>query len=362
MAQRTSANLIRALYNLSREHDSHKRKSLLNAGLIEMIKWFSLAAQKIVQGKMKLPKQTQKFMDRHQDDVRKLASAIVDPEVKRSIILKPGGGGFFGGVIIRSLIRWDGNKLMRKFNKKTKKPKKKSVKKPRKQKKRKVDDRFVTKRKSKSPASWQNLGLDSPNTNARRSSINLARFTPLRAQDFKKTWIWCYHAHVKSKQISIATSFWTSTTSFLRKTIKGLYIKVLYTLINMTVTTTRRRKMQNKMRKKSLIKTYGTFLEGLTHLSNKCRKKMIQESPKEVIDCVGECCINLIKGNVRLTNAQKNQLRARKQHIRLLSSKQVPLDTKKKIINQKGGALLGLLLKPLIAPIIGSVLGEIIKK
>ena len=135
MAQRTSANLIRALYNLSREHDSHKRKSLLNAGLIEMIKWFSLAAPKIVQGKMKLPKQTQKFMDR----------AIVDPEVKRSIILKPGGGGFFGGVIIRSLIRWDGNKLMRKFNKKTKKPKKKSVKKPRKQKKRKVDDRFVTK-------------------------------------------------------------------------------------------------------------------------------------------------------------------------------------------------------------------------
>ena len=113
----------------------------------------------------------------------------------------------------------------------------------------------------------------------------------------------------------------------------------------MAVTAIRRRKLQNKMRKKSLIKTYGTFLEGLTHLSNKCRKKMIQESPKEVIHCVGECCINLIKGNVRLTNAQKNQLRARKQHIRLRSSKQVPL-VEKKIINQKGGALLGLLLKP----------------
>ena len=56
---------------------------------------------------------------------------------------------------------------------------------------------------------------------------------------------------------------------------------------------------------------------------------MIQESPKEVIDCVGECCLIHIKGNVRLTNAQKNQLRARKTHIRLLSSKQVPLVTKK---------------------------------
>ena len=72
---------------------------------------------------------------------------------------------------------------------------------------------------------------------------------------------------------------------------------------------------------------------------------MIQESPKEVIDCVGECCINLIKGNVRLTNAQKNQLRARKQHIRLLSSKQVPLDTKKKIINQKGWSLVRIIVK-----------------
>ena len=71
MAQLTSTNLIRALYNLSREHDSHKRKSLLNAGLIEMIKWFSLAAQKIVQGKVKLTKQTKKIVDRHQDDVQK---------------------------------------------------------------------------------------------------------------------------------------------------------------------------------------------------------------------------------------------------------------------------------------------------
>ena len=114
---KTSVNLIRALYNLSKEHDAHERKTLLNASLVEMIKWFSLAARKIIEGKMKLPKQTKKIMERHKDDVRKLVSAIVDPEVKRSIILKPGGGGFFGGVIIRSLIRWDGNKLLRRKRK-----------------------------------------------------------------------------------------------------------------------------------------------------------------------------------------------------------------------------------------------------
>ena len=60
---------------------------------------------------------------------------MVDPEMKRSIILEPGGDGCFGGNIIRSRIRWDGNKLMREFGKtkstkkssqKTKKPSKKS--------------------------------------------------------------------------------------------------------------------------------------------------------------------------------------------------------------------------------------------
>ena len=48
--QQTSANLIRALYNLSRERDVHKRQTLLNAGLIEMIKGFSLAARRIIEG------------------------------------------------------------------------------------------------------------------------------------------------------------------------------------------------------------------------------------------------------------------------------------------------------------------------
>ena len=191
--QRTSANLIRALYNLSKEQDAQKRKGLLNAGMVEMIRWFSLAARKIVEGKMKLPKQTLKFMTKHKDDLRRLASAMIEPNEKRSIILKPGGGGFFGGVIIRSLLRWDGNKLMRKFHKKTSKPKetkRKPIMKRAPSKKRKlkthkkIDDRFVTQRRKSS--TWSNLGFESPQTTARRSSINLARFTPLRAMDMMK--------------------------------------------------------------------------------------------------------------------------------------------------------------------------------
>ena len=77
--QRTSANLIRALHNFSREHDTQKRQHLLNAGLVEMIKWFSLAARKILEGKIKLPKRTQKFMDRHKVDVKKISKCYGRP-------------------------------------------------------------------------------------------------------------------------------------------------------------------------------------------------------------------------------------------------------------------------------------------
>ena len=168
--QRTSANLIRALYNLSREHDTQKRQHLLNAGLVEMINWFSLVARKIVEGKMKLPKQTQKFIDRHKDDVKKIASAMVDPEIKRSIILKSGGGGLFGGTIFEvSLDRMEINELMRKFGKKKdqlrnhlRKPSKKSKQVSKKSKtykktakktaqKRKINERFIIFRKRTPP-------------------------------------------------------------------------------------------------------------------------------------------------------------------------------------------------------------------
>ena len=58
---------------------------------------------------------------------------------------------------------------------------------------------------------------------------------------------------------------------------------------------------------------------------------------------------------------QKRKFQARKQDIRLRSSKQVTLPEKKKIINQKGGALLGVLLKPLLGPIMKSVLGGLVQ-
>ena len=81
--------------------------------------------------------------------------------------------------------------------------------------------------------------------------------------------------------------------------------------------------------KRILIKKYGHFLQGLTQILGKYRPKTIHHCPKEVIDCVGECSLNIIKGNVKLSSAQKQRLRSRKNHLSLIFSKKSSCGTKK---------------------------------
>ena len=54
-------------------------------------------------------------MTKHREEIQRLADPSIDEEMERKIILKPGGGGFLSGVVIRSLLRWDGSKTARKF-------------------------------------------------------------------------------------------------------------------------------------------------------------------------------------------------------------------------------------------------------
>ena len=111
----TSHSVLAALQNLSQQTNKVEREAVLKAGLKKNLKWFTLAAKNIIENKIKLPKQTTTFMTKHREEIQRLADPSIDEEIKRKIILKPGGGGFLGGVIIRSLLRWDGSKTARKF-------------------------------------------------------------------------------------------------------------------------------------------------------------------------------------------------------------------------------------------------------
>ena len=111
----TSHSVLAALQNLSQQTNRVEREAVLKAGLKEILKWFTLAAKNIIENKIKLPKQTTTFMTKHREEIQRLADPSINEEIKRKIILKPGRGRFLGGVIIRSLLRWDGSKTARKF-------------------------------------------------------------------------------------------------------------------------------------------------------------------------------------------------------------------------------------------------------
>ena len=148
--ENTPRSVMNALESLSKERSPSKRQELVESGLTEMIKWFTLAARLILEKKVTLPKQTLKFMDRHKETLQQLADNQIDMNTKRKLILKPGGGGFLGGTIIRTLLRWNGSKAVRKFGPKkaTRRSKKSPKKKP---KGKRVNERYITMRRKRQP-------------------------------------------------------------------------------------------------------------------------------------------------------------------------------------------------------------------
>ncbi|KAL4216533.1 hypothetical protein ACF0H5_024256 [Mactra antiquata] len=104
--------VAQSLVHLSQEKNPATREQLLRTGLNEMVKWFTLAAQIILQKKVQLPKQTLNFMEKHRHELEPLQDDNIDLDTKRQLILKPGGSGFLGGVMIRSLLRWNGKKTI----------------------------------------------------------------------------------------------------------------------------------------------------------------------------------------------------------------------------------------------------------
>src|SRR5688572_8829638 len=77
------------------------------------------------------------------------------------------------------------------------------------------------------------------------------------------------------------------------------------------------------------------------------RRALLNE--KEVLHCVCECVLNTLNGVVPLSEKRKNNLSAYKKELRLLANKTISKNKKKRIIVQKGGAFLPMLLTPAIS-------------
>lgn len=91
------------------------------------------------------------------------------------------------------------------------------------------------------------------------------------------------------------------------------------------------------------------FLHVLAKCSKQQRKALFEHCDKDLILTKSEIAINVLKGIVKLSSAQKAKLHRFKKHLRNLAERQIPIRHKKRYLVQTGGSLLLALLPPVIS-------------
>src|SRR5215468_6682682 len=102
------------------------------------------------------------------------------------------------------------------------------------------------------------------------------------------------------------------------------------------------------------IKSNLSTLKLLKTAEPKFRKAIISKCGPDLLRCISEVCLNVLRDNVPLSSSSKKKLKKYKGQIRKVASKRVSTAKKKKLINQKGGFLLPLL--STVLPVIASML------
>lgn len=114
----------------------------------------------------------------------------------------------------------------------------------------------------------------------------------------------------------------------------------------------------------SRIKRQASLLQVLAKSHPHVCQAILRGADKDLLQCLSECALNILNGNVKLKPTDKARLTKYKQKLRKIANKKVSLNQKHKIV-QSGGfvpALLAPLLAPIIAPLAKTVLGGLLKK
>src|SRR5215472_14726057 len=101
------------------------------------------------------------------------------------------------------------------------------------------------------------------------------------------------------------------------------------------------------------IKSNYSALETLKKAKPKLRKAILLNCDPDLLKSVGECALNVLRGNIRLTECSRRKLRKHKSLLRKFSNKSVSIANKRKIIVQRGGFLLPLL--SAVLPVLASL-------
>jgi len=104
------------------------------------------------------------------------------------------------------------------------------------------------------------------------------------------------------------------------------------------------------------VKTNFELLKALGKMNSRQRVQFLKHADNSLIIAICECALNILNGNVLLTENQKCYLARMKKLLRLLAKKTVSLKKKKKHLVQKGrGVLIPLLVNAAISALISQL-------
>ena len=103
------------------------------------------------------------------------------------------------------------------------------------------------------------------------------------------------------------------------------------------------------------VRRHKHVLKALAMSHPSIQKAVLNNPSPELVQCLCECCHNLLRGAVPLTKPQKTKLSRYKQQLRKVACNTTPVKQKTKII-QSGGFI-----GALLTPILGSVLSRLFR-
>ena len=89
----------------------------------------------------------------------------------------------------------------------------------------------------------------------------------------------------------------------------------------------------------SPLDRHTSTLKLLSRANQKMAQNILKSAGDDLIKCICDCTLSVLKGNVRVSPKQKSKLKRHKKALRDLAKKKITLKRKRQII-QKGGFLI----------------------